>query len=215
MTRSGDPPGLHVETSCCTSCGIPWTSAPDVFREGDEGCLVVNQPQTPTELRRVLRVFQYQDLSCVRYAGTEPRVLTILERAGCADACGPYVRNEPWKPIPSPRSSRAASRPVLVVFGVVSALSVLGGFAAAVTWTVPGILGCAIGLAGMFFTRAAWRGRVLGFWGLIALAGFNTLLVAVAAIFGRDLNLLGPLLWDAAALALYSTRREFISSGVS
>jgi hypothetical protein len=194
MTRSGDLKGLHVETDCCTSCGIPWTYAPEVFGEGEQSCLVVKQPQTPTEMRRVLRVFQYQDLNCVRYAGGEPRILAILERAGCADACGPYTRNEAWKPISSAKS-RAASRPILVVFGVTSVLSVIGGFAAAVTLSLPGVLGCAVGLAGLFFTHAAWHRRIAGFWGLIVLAGVNTLIAVVATILGRNVGVLGPLLW--------------------
>jgi hypothetical protein len=103
----------------------------------------------------------------------------------------------------------------LAVFAVTSALSVLGGFAAAVTTSLPGVLGLAIGLAGLFFTHAAWQRRVIGFWGLIVLASVNTLIAMVASALNQNVGILGPLLWDAAALALFSMRRDFFATAAS
>lgn len=93
MTRSGDPNGLYVDTECCLSCGVPWDLAPEIFADGEETCVVKRQPATPTEYRRVLRVFRTQDLGCVRYGGQDPRVLRILRRAGCAFDCDANLRS--------------------------------------------------------------------------------------------------------------------------
>src|SRR5688500_1116509 len=86
-TSSGERSGLYVDTTCCITCGIPWTYAPDIFREGEHSCLVARQPSGATELRRTLRVFRHQELTCVRYGGRNPRVLHILRRVNCAATC--------------------------------------------------------------------------------------------------------------------------------
>jgi hypothetical protein len=88
---SGEPGGLYVDTSCCLTCGVPWTFAPSVFSEGQGSCLVRRQPAGATEMRRVLRVLRSQELDCVRYGGRDPRALAILRRAGCAAACDASV----------------------------------------------------------------------------------------------------------------------------
>jgi hypothetical protein len=87
LAISGEPDGLYVDSSCCLTCGVPWTFAPSVFSQGQRSCLVRRQPSGATELRRVLRVFRSQELDCVRYGGRDSRTLAILRRAGCADYC--------------------------------------------------------------------------------------------------------------------------------
>ena len=79
--------GIYVVSTCCLDCGIPWALAPEVFAAGSESCVVKRQPSGATELRRVLRVFRSQELTCIRYGGRNPRARAILERVGCADAC--------------------------------------------------------------------------------------------------------------------------------
>jgi hypothetical protein len=79
--------GVYVDSECCTNCGVPWHVAPEVFAEGPEVCHVKRQPQGPTELRKVLRVFRYQELGCIRYAGMNPRVISILRRVGEGSSC--------------------------------------------------------------------------------------------------------------------------------
>ncbi len=85
--RSGDVKGVYVEADCCTSCGVPWTTAPSTFADGPDSCVVVGQPTGVTELRRVLRVMRTQELGCVRYGGRDVRVLDLLRRAGCREYC--------------------------------------------------------------------------------------------------------------------------------
>ncbi len=78
---------MYVDAECCTSCGIPWSVAPDLFEERDQACVVRRQPQTVPELRRALRVFVTQDLGCVRYRGTDRRVVALLTKVGCRTHC--------------------------------------------------------------------------------------------------------------------------------
>ena len=78
---------IYVDAQCCTSCGIPWSVAPDLFEERGRACAVRRQPRTVPELRRALRVFLNQDLSCVRYRGTDRRVVALLTKVGCRAHC--------------------------------------------------------------------------------------------------------------------------------
>ncbi len=84
-----------IAAECCTGCGVPPLLAPELFEDGAPVCRVRRQPQTVTELRRALRVFRQQDLSCVRYRGGHSRVRFVLEKVGCsahADAADASVR---------------------------------------------------------------------------------------------------------------------------
>ena len=93
-----DPGMVYVDSRCCTNCGVPWHFAPEVFTEGTETCEVTRQPRTATELRKVLRVFRAQELGCVRYSGTNPRVIAILHRVGEGAQCdSPLVPETPDK----------------------------------------------------------------------------------------------------------------------
>jgi hypothetical protein len=89
--------GVYVDSECCTNCGVPWHFAPETFAEGPDVCFVKRQPAGATELRKVLRVFRYQDLGCIRYAGTNPRIISILKKVGEGQACDNVLAE------PSPR----------------------------------------------------------------------------------------------------------------
>src|SRR5690606_11336002 len=60
------PGEIYVAADCCSGCGSPPRLAPDLFEAGAVSKLK-RQPETVTELRRALRVFREQDLSCIRY----------------------------------------------------------------------------------------------------------------------------------------------------
>jgi hypothetical protein len=77
------PGEIYIAAECCTGCGVPALLAPELFEEGAPVCQIKRQPETATELRRALRVFRQQDLSCVRYRGAHPRVRHLLEKIGC------------------------------------------------------------------------------------------------------------------------------------
>lgn len=78
---------LYVEEGCCLACGVPWHYAPEIFADGNPSCVVRRMPATATEFRKVLRVLKTQEVGCIRYAGSDSRVLTILSKAGCAEHC--------------------------------------------------------------------------------------------------------------------------------
>src|SRR4051812_29125062 len=78
---------VYVDSDCCTNCGVPWHFAPEVFGQGRDVCYVKRQPVGVTELRKVLRVFRSQELGCIRYAGRDARIVSILRRVGEAEAC--------------------------------------------------------------------------------------------------------------------------------
>jgi hypothetical protein len=120
--------GIYVESDCCTSCGIPWELAPEVFSEGEQSCVVRRQPETLTELRRTLRVLRTQDLGCVRYGGSDARVLRILTRAGCANTCDQRAApagSAPTTPEPGARTIHKAVAIALIAVSVVIALELL------------------------------------------------------------------------------------------
>jgi len=76
-----------VDSECCTNCGVPWHFAPEVFAQGPDVCYVKRQPEGSVELRKVLRVFRYQELGCIRYSGKNPRIISLLHRVGEYLAC--------------------------------------------------------------------------------------------------------------------------------
>lgn len=80
---------VYVDTRCCITCGVPVHLAPDVFAWGTDTCYVKRQPSGASELRRVLRVFRSQELDCIRYAGTNPKIVKILAGVGEGDKCDP------------------------------------------------------------------------------------------------------------------------------
>jgi hypothetical protein len=108
------PGEMYIAAECCTSCGVPALIAPELFEDGAPVCRVKRQPQTVTELRRALRVFRQQDLSCVRYRGAHSRVRHVLSKVGCgvhADLL-PLTPEKPEKPAPraQPASMLTPSR---------------------------------------------------------------------------------------------------------
>jgi hypothetical protein len=120
--KSGDAAGLYVETECCTSCGVPWSVAPELFVEGEASCAVTRQPAGAVELRRALRVLRTQEFGCIRYGGNAARVLAILDKAKCLQHSdiGRSIRHpEKLVELASPPGLRA-------VLGLVTMLSVGG-----------------------------------------------------------------------------------------
>jgi hypothetical protein len=208
MATSGDPEGVHVETDCCTSCGVPWHYAPEVFREGASSCEVVRQPRNATELRRVLTVFRAQDLNCVRYGGSDARIIALLERVGCATNLGPYLPSPPVV-VPSRVTPPTGLRSVLAVVAMTSAITLVAGLSALPSGNFVVSLGCLIGASGIVLSWAAWTRRRWGFLGIILLAVVVSLVAVAAGLAGHRVSMLGPLLFISAAFALFSMRRWY------
>jgi len=78
---------FYVEDGCCTSCGVPWARAPELFQYDDQQCFVKQQPRNETELDAMLDVMATQELGCVRYRGSDPKILLRLTDLGEAGSC--------------------------------------------------------------------------------------------------------------------------------
>jgi hypothetical protein len=73
---------FYVEAGCCTSCGVPNATAPELFGETDDSCFVKRQPQTSSEVDRMLRAMITSEVGCIRYAGADPAVIRRLAESG-------------------------------------------------------------------------------------------------------------------------------------
>jgi hypothetical protein len=117
---------FYVEDGCCTRCGVPDATAPELFGEVDDSCFVKLQPQTASEVDRMLRAMITSEVGCIRYAGVDAAVIRRLAESGegaLADvplrltlrppsvitwACAPALSShrEPWR-MHSSRISKA------------------------------------------------------------------------------------------------------------
>jgi 4Fe-4S single cluster protein len=92
---------FYVLNECCTACGVPTSIAPELFEfDSTDHCYVKRQPASDAELEQALQVVRIQELDCIRYGGTDARILRRLAEAGDARLCdhplpgvGPVLRN--------------------------------------------------------------------------------------------------------------------------
>ena len=82
------PGDFYVEESCCMSCGVPFSEAPDLFKWDGEGqCYVNKQPADAAELEQMFKAFSVADLGCIRYKGTQRVIQIRLVQAGEGAQC--------------------------------------------------------------------------------------------------------------------------------
>jgi hypothetical protein len=100
-------PGPFYTTGECLSCGAPEEEAPDLLAPLDADnydTFFVRQPATPEEVELACRAAEVCCVSAVRYAGTDPVIITRLgNRAEHSDyllSGGPirlpWERDEQW-----------------------------------------------------------------------------------------------------------------------
>jgi len=73
---------FYVEDGCCTRCGVPDVTAPELFGEADYTCFVKRQPETTHELGRMLRAMITSEVGCIRYGGVDAAVIRRLAQNG-------------------------------------------------------------------------------------------------------------------------------------
>jgi ferredoxin len=79
---------FYVEYGCCTACGVPEAVAPELFAwDGNDHCFVKRQPTTPAETDKALQVVAHAELSCIRYRGCDPEVMTRFAELGEPELC--------------------------------------------------------------------------------------------------------------------------------
>lgn len=79
---------FYVLNGCCTACGVPTATAPELFEfDSADHCYVKRQPNSNAEMAKALQVLRSQELGCVRYRGTDEAILRRLAEAGEAQQC--------------------------------------------------------------------------------------------------------------------------------
>jgi hypothetical protein len=54
-------------------------TAPDLFTYDDSGCWVSRQPVSADQHGRMLTVLRSQELDCIHYRGSDPKILKALK----------------------------------------------------------------------------------------------------------------------------------------
>ena len=81
--KDNAPGPFYVCDGCCTACDIPFADAPEMFAYDDEyHCYVKRQPESESELSRMIRVMLSAELECIRYRGDDQDILRRLAEAG-------------------------------------------------------------------------------------------------------------------------------------
>src|SRR4051812_5679723 len=74
---------FYVEAGCCTACGVPEATAPDLFGwDSDLHCFVKRQPAGPHEVDRMLLTMIRSEMGCIRYSGEDTRIIRRLAEQG-------------------------------------------------------------------------------------------------------------------------------------
>jgi hypothetical protein len=82
---SGD---FYVEDGCCTSCGMPFTVAENLFsQESDGHCYVSKQPSDAQEMHQMIQALVVQDMGCIRYKGSNRVIQIKLVASGEGAQC--------------------------------------------------------------------------------------------------------------------------------
>jgi hypothetical protein len=85
------PGDFYVEDDCCTLCGVPGVSAPELFGgfaadgtvdEGVRHCWVKRQPQSGAELDAMIDTMARQELGCIRYGGSDAAIVARVTAVG-------------------------------------------------------------------------------------------------------------------------------------
>lgn len=81
--KDNAPGPFYVCDGCCTACDVPFVEAPGMFAYDDKNhCYVNRQPQTESDLSRMIRTVYGAELECIRYRGEDKDVLRRLAEAG-------------------------------------------------------------------------------------------------------------------------------------
>lgn len=81
------PGDFYVEEGCCLSCQVPAKEAPEHFAYTDASCYVCKQPESPSELERMINAMSVQEVDCIRYKGGNREVLVRLIALGESQNC--------------------------------------------------------------------------------------------------------------------------------
>jgi hypothetical protein len=94
------PGDYYVEDGCCTMCTLPFGEAPELIGEtidprGHSHCFVKCQPRNELETEHMVSAIQVAELRCIRYRGTDAKILSRLTEMGEAEVCDALSPVEP------------------------------------------------------------------------------------------------------------------------
>lgn len=96
------PGDFYVEDRCCTACEAPLPEAPDMVVQDLDGpyphCYFRRQPKTPEDIEEAISALQVSCVEALRYAGTDPKILTRLRDLGLTHLCDQPL--DPSKEVP-------------------------------------------------------------------------------------------------------------------
>ena len=79
---------FYVVDGCCTACGVPEASAPEMFAwDHQSHCFVKRQPSTQLEVDQMLDAVRGAELNCIRYRGLDSDILTRFAELGEPGLC--------------------------------------------------------------------------------------------------------------------------------
>jgi ferredoxin len=74
---------FYVDADCCTACGVPQATAPDLFdSDPDSHCFVKRQPANGHEVDMMLLTMIRSELGCIRYGGGDTQIVRRLAEQG-------------------------------------------------------------------------------------------------------------------------------------
>ena len=92
------PGPFYVEDGCCMACDIPFQLAPEMFSyDKEHHCYVSKQPENKSELDRIIRTLMSSEVECIRYRGTDDKVLVRLGESGAANSVDEAM--PPFRPV--------------------------------------------------------------------------------------------------------------------
>jgi hypothetical protein len=86
------PGDFYVEDGCCMSCTLPQIEAAEFFEfeptsESSQAshCYVSKQPVTLSDLKKMAKAMQAQEIDCIRYKGADKKVIAQLRQNGLSE----------------------------------------------------------------------------------------------------------------------------------
>lgn len=91
------PGDFYVEDGCCTMCGVAEAEAPELLASDPlrhsndwQSCYFRRQPRSRKGPEHIINAKDVAEVDCIRYAGTDEKILKRLCEAGHERLCDLY-----------------------------------------------------------------------------------------------------------------------------
>lgn len=84
------PGDFYVEADQCMHCCLPHGEAPELMNDPSvyfRECYFRRQPKTAEEVERAIQAIWVSELDCLRYGGTDPKIIQRLHQLGKGGCC--------------------------------------------------------------------------------------------------------------------------------